>query len=1542
MGEAYRGLTIRFAADGTKVMSTLKAMRRAGADVESELRLVNRALKFDGANGNTASRQLQLMAERAAAAGGEANRLRKELRILGNQEIGGKRMRELSKETKDASTQASLMRERYNAATKSLAELQNEAEQLWYTSKNLGVMPNPFTGWSDMPTEKIQEFMAMLFRTGDINMATWKRMSSAVKELRAEFNLTEGELKKLNHIAEFQSAEDKLRQLEAAAMRYRNTLRDAALQARETGQEFNLSRASASLERTSAAAKRLQEAMRLDPKSFEAAIGHAKMLKAEMDAVEGSSDALRAEIKQLEAMPGVKELANDARKLQEEFIASGKAVDLAAEKLGKAAAAADRLEEAAGELRSKLAAAGETAGEKLQNQVRNTEEAAKAARLEANRLQEEFDQAAKSAEKVNAALRVTDNRSQIAANNAKMQAMNQKQAKKNAMSTSAMTSLGMSMYATVYPAAMMAGSYAIQAAQEVDSAYRDMRKTVQGTETDFENLKRKALEFGDTHVTSADQILEFEAMGGQLGIVVDDLEAFSTTVANLDIATNMDSDEIALDLGKMANILGISAEEYDNFADALVRLGNSEPALESDIMAITARFGAMAHIVGMTPDQILAIATAATATGQKAEAAGGSLQRLLGGIETKVAGVSEAMKELDWEGEDLEEFQEAAGNLEAFANVAGMSAAQFAEAWEHDAAGAFQKFIEGLKKYGDEGGSVQELLYDKLGYHNIRDLQLLQGLTNTTQVMTESLSMAANAYDGISDQYGTAGDAANEAAKKAEGFSGQLQILKNNGQHMADMLGESLVPVMKELTGIVQGGVRFFENAGDGAKTLALGLVGLGVASGPLLTMWAAGRNALGSLKKSIGEYTSVAATTERINRSQIMTQHGLGSIYVSNGKAIEQNTRIMQGYQSRQAAIVGTSKKELEQSRMLTEQRQKLARENAKMQRTNTMISAGATGLGALKSLGSMAGWAAGAVVLEQVISKLVEMKDKADALRESTEGISSISDRIKNMDSEIESGVGKMGMSMEDSGRRMLEVGRASDELTRSTADFYRQAQAGLDDMSKNAILAEYWSNRVVELSSSFDGSQASLNQLKNAVQQYNEITGSNIKVVDDSTGRLNANTNEILANTAAFKESIKAKAIASVAEESAKKEAELTAQLELENQAWEKRDEQLRANGTSSEAEAAQYMQEKSAHEERVKNLQKEIEAQAQLSEVSFDAAEKQAELAKDAAKSSKEQKEAAHSAKAYSDALKDVGGNEAFEDISEHAFGTRDATEELAKALSEAGIETESLADMGVDSFNQLYDACSGDFDKINVVINNLNALGISPKEVEFIDSTSFKVKNHVIDLQNQTIDDKKFEVSDDGTITAADKKTQDLLNELGILGRKVAKPTVKVNDQASDKISDVKSKLSALDGVTATATTFVNTVHTKIEKIVKEGESATGGISRTPLYRKIPKHADGGLSGIVTRATLTNQGWVGEDGDEALIRQGRSTAIVPLSNHRYVRPFARAVASEMGGSSRTEVHNHNTYYLNANAVTDARVISAVETIVDRAEQYQEAM
>ena len=55
---------------------------------------------------------------------------------------------------------------------------------------------------------------------------------------------------------------------------------------------------------------------------------------------------------------------------------------------------------------------------------------------------------------------------------------------------------------------------------------------------------------------------------------------------------------------------------------------------------------------------------------------------------------------------------------------------------------------------------------------------------------------------------------------------------------------------------------------------------------------------------------------------------------------------------------------------------------------------------------------------------------------------------------------------------------------------------------------------------------------------------------------------------------------------------------------------------------------------------------------------------------------------------------------------------------------------------------------------------------------------------------------------------------------------------------------------------------------------------------------IPEHASGY---IATGPTLTNQGWIGEDGIEAVANWATGGAVVPLTNKRFMLPIADAIA-----------------------------------------------
>ena len=81
----------------------------------------------------------------------------------------------------------------------------------------------------------------------------------------------------------------------------------------------------------------------------------------------------------------------------------------------------------------------------------------------------------------------------------------------------------------------------------------------------------------------------------------------------------------------------------------------------------------------------------------------------------------------------------------------------------------------------------------------------------------------------------------------------------------------------------------------------------------------------------------------------------------------------------------------------------------------------------------------------------------------------------------------------------------------------------------------------------------------------------------------------------------------------------------------------------------------------------------------------------------------------------------------------------------------------------------------------------------------------------------------------------------------------------------------------------------------VTRVFKQG-SATGSFADSPY---IPEHAAGY---IAAGPTLTNNGWVGEDGTEAVLNWATGGAVIPLTNTRYMRPIASAIADEMDGSA----------------------------------------
>jgi len=334
----------------------------------------------------------------------------------------------------------------------------------------------------------------------------------------------------------------------------------------------------------------------------------------------------------------------------------------------------------------------------------------------------------------------------------------------------------------VAQAARRMASEIVQASDQIDSAYRDMRKTVNGTEEDFKRLRDAAIEYSQHSITSADQMLEMQALGGQLGVAVENLEKFGKITSSLDIATDLDAETVALKLGQISNVLGLDIEGTQGFADALVRLGNNMPAQESSIMAVAQRFGAVAATASFSGDEILGWSAAIAATGQRSEAAATAISNTVSGIEQAVAN--------------------GGSDLKQFAAIASMSAEEFKQSWKDSPTETLRAFIDGLKTLKDSDESAVAAL-ENMGITGVRQQQTLLALTQTIGNLDDALAMSRDAWNGISDQWGQAGDAAIEAGEKSKGFSGALQIMKNNAENLAAALGDGMIPFMNAAASIM-------------------------------------------------------------------------------------------------------------------------------------------------------------------------------------------------------------------------------------------------------------------------------------------------------------------------------------------------------------------------------------------------------------------------------------------------------------------------------------------------------------------------------------------------------------------------------------------------------------------------------------------------------------------------------------------------------------------------------------------------------------------
>lgn len=319
------------------------------------------------------------------------------------------------------------------------------------------------------------------------------------------------------------------------------------------------------------------------------------------------------------------------------------------------------------------------------------------------------------------------------------------------------------------------GTAAVREAAKFESSFAGVRKTVNATEEEFRRLEEEFRSMAKQIPINVNEINRIGEAAGQLGIQREHLTRFVRVMADLGVATNMTSDQAATALARLANITQMPQSEFERLGSTIVDLGNNFATTESEITEMSLRIAGAGAQVGLTNDQILALSAALSSVGIAAEAGGSSISRTMIKIANAVA--------------------QGGAQLESFASVAGMTADDFAQRWEQDAAGALLEFIEGLDRMAKSGANVFGVL-EQLEITQIRERDALLRAAGAGDLFRRSLELSAKAWEENSAL-------SEEAAKRYATFESQVSLLLNQLRDAFITIGQELIPVLQVLIGYI-------------------------------------------------------------------------------------------------------------------------------------------------------------------------------------------------------------------------------------------------------------------------------------------------------------------------------------------------------------------------------------------------------------------------------------------------------------------------------------------------------------------------------------------------------------------------------------------------------------------------------------------------------------------------------------------------------------------------------------------------------------------
>ena len=639
-----------------------------------------------------------------------------------------------------------------------------------------------------------------------------------------------------------------------------------------------------------------------------------------------------------------------------------------------------------------------------------------------------------------------------------------------------MQAVGGTLTRTLTPAIIAAGTATVVAATTIDTSLTNVKKTVDGTDEQYQQLKASAIEFSKTNAVDASQILDIQALGAQLGFAIDELDEFGRVVSGLDIATNMDAETAATEMAQFANITKMSHGEISNYGSAIVGLGNNFATTESDISAMAMRLAAAGTQVKMSQADILGIATALTSMGVEAEAGGTAISTIMAQIDKDVAmsgSVMEGTSNLT-----QKEAEKVTGALETWASAAGMTAQEFSDAWKGDPVSALSALLSGMESATLEGGNMSVILQE-LGIDAVRQTDIMKRLAGNSELVGKAVAKS-------NDEWTKNTALQNEVDNRNESLAAQFEMLKNRVIAIADKVGGPLAKAFLDaldaaepLLQSIADGAQAFADMDEEQQKLILTVVALAAAAGPLMNIIGGGITHI----KDFGSGMQKAAEM-------------LAKFDVATSSAARSTTTQATASTAAAGATTGLA----------------------------TSTKAASVAMGGLKAAIASTGVGLLVVAIGMLVGLVMDFVDAnnkaADRVRKAGEANDALKRSLDGLDSGFESAKSKAS----DYAITADDVRGKTEEMTQAHKDLAKSLTDSMTEAGSNAGMLESYMGIIESLGTKSNLTSEEQAKLQEAVKQVNGACGTSFAVTNDQNGALYGQVDAIRAVVAAQQERIR----------------------------------------------------------------------------------------------------------------------------------------------------------------------------------------------------------------------------------------------------------------------------------------------------------------------------------------------------------------------------------------------------------------------------------